>query len=435
MATIIINPTLASNGTGSSASPKNTYVGLTTAPGDLVMQVGGTTAVEDVVAGTSGNSSSKIEYGVCDPVTFAQVSDGSQRATIVGATSHAFNLSTRTYLTLRGLRIVSELPSMYAVNGLISASGAHFIDVIDCDIEAPQFSGVRLKGAGDRVIRSKIHNCGADGIFFDGVGFLVDDCDIYDVDINQSVGDCIQVSSTGDVGTVTIRNSHLSIWENDKQVVICTGTAGKLVLDGCDIRGGSACIYTNLPGSEITGNRVRAGKNRFLSAAANDMLVSGNVVSGSGVQELIVLDGAITGLRVYNNVFDFANRGIRGSTSGASFNARNNIFLRLAQGVNYVSGITATMDHNCYDTSVSVIGRVAGVDQSLAGMRALSLETNGKNENPMLKSDYRLRPGSPCIAAGIYIDEARHMGNRRLRPYADIGAYRYHPAPQARRFA
>ena len=57
-------------------------------------------------------------------------------------------------------------------------------------------------------------------------------------------------------------------------------------------------------------------------------------------------------------------------------------------------------------------------------------ETSTIDTDPLLGSDYRLRDGSPCIRAGVYIPGVRHMGGKKLKSVPDIGAYPY-LAPRA----
>jgi hypothetical protein len=123
VATIIVNPTAATNGAGSLLDPKNTYVGLSVAPGDIVAQVAGTTfnAAAAVSPSASGNTANPITYCVAEPQTGALITDGSQTATIQSADGliEAVNIGPRIHIHLRGLTIhgtSTVVSSSYGIN-------------------------------------------------------------------------------------------------------------------------------------------------------------------------------------------------------------------------------------------------------------------------------------------------------------------------------
>lgn len=415
-----LNPTLASNGTGSDSSPYNTFSGVTLAAGDKLLGVGGTTINENFVAGASGTSTAKIELGTYDIETSEQVTDGSQKFRIVGASSHGVNLGTRAHWNLVSLDIESAAGAFNAVNGLATdALTAHYITIDHCRLSSPGQNGAQLRGKGDRILYTEIFGCAQDALFL-----TVSDCEIFafnihDNDTALTAGDGIQFSGTHDHGTIIIRNGVIDHpYDSPKQCIITGGGTGTFIVLGNDLAGGAAVISMATPGAILASNRMRGASTRAVTIGATGISLIGNLIHDC--PDGAIFDEAYAAF-FYNNTFaEIVEDCIRHAYTGGSYTAKNNIFLRAARAHNGVSGVSAATGANIYHETTDY----TGVTQTV--------EDTELSADPIIDALYRPRADSPCVGAGKQIPGVvlRDFDGKHWDGAVDIGARMYH-APRS----
>jgi len=110
---IYIDPSRATNGTGTFADPRNTWAGVTWTAGETYLQREGTTFPETVTVGVSGTSGAPVRFG-CYDASGAEVSPGAGQWTIDGENIRTFGLDTNS----RDWLYVSNLRATRCTNGV-----------------------------------------------------------------------------------------------------------------------------------------------------------------------------------------------------------------------------------------------------------------------------------------------------------------------------
>jgi hypothetical protein len=437
MATYIVNPTAASNGTGSLVDPKNTYTGITTSPGDTILQVAGTTWNGRYTVSTGGSSeSTRVTLGVCEPQTGVQILDGSRRAAInaAGQDRGIAVAAGQHYVTIWGLEVYGpDTGNRRCISfGSSSSNVCNFVTIKHCDLHDPVATSNdsnAIWGAGsDTVIENNIiHDIATDAVWLQGFRARVDSNWIWNVGTDgRQAGDCVQIfgdSTLGSAGAI-VRNNYLDHSNGSFKQCIIVQTSGS---DVGAVIAGNVCLMADYDGNDnnnifvdignarVVGNVIRGGRYGVF-VDANNARIMGNVVYRPDYG--IVQGSALTGARVYlNTVLECGVYGLY-ADEDTSFNAQNNIIANCAIGIGHENG--ATEDYNCFFGN--------GTNKVSLGGGAVSLGANDITSDPLLTSDYRLTESSPCRGEGVYIPEARHFGGTRLSVVApDIGAYRYEP--------
>ena len=269
-----------------------------------------------------------------------------------------------------GARIVSN-GSAYAWTN----DGDH-VDIIGFDLSGATAIGVNNRGSGVSVVGNYIHDIGR-SVCESGGGI---DHSEYSAADNKSFGNLI-----------------VRIGPNDGS--ICNQIHG---------------VYHANRGGIVANNIIvqAAGYGVHLWHAATAVVVANNSIVGSGYGGIVVGAGGSPGgivnneSYVVNNIVAFNRHvGIResGSTGAQNEYVRNLVF------------------ENKKDFMLS------------SGVQKLSITANPQfiDYQPDGRGDYRLRPASPGVDAGIVVREVPVDFDGYRRPYGDkydIGAYEWHPS-------
>lgn len=226
-------------------------------------------------------------------------------------------------------------------------------------------------------------------------------------------------------GTDTL-NSGVLIHHN----IVYGNTEGS----GIKMDAASGSVYNNLCYQNGYGG-ITAGY--LASARTITVDIFENVCWGNAFGFYQQLDSAgTTNLNIYNNTFvsntsklrvPTYTREILLNTAIGAVNIKNNI-LSGSDGASHVEfGAVAqtglTMDYNCFQ-----YGNIFydSASRNWAAWQGLGFEAHGINADPLLTSDYKLGPGSPCIDAGIDWGQTGDFeGKPKFGSAWDIGAYEF----------
>ncbi|TXH15051.1 MAG: hypothetical protein E6R03_08005 [Hyphomicrobiaceae bacterium] len=435
MATVIVDPTASSNGTGSNASPKNTYSGLTISSGDVVLQRADTeyegnitipVNATDVVLGVCNGNGTPIRDGSITARVNAngqqfgvRVREGAHRYDIFGFDVRNANGSTQNWAFYLG-----NTQSQVADGGRLHHCIAH-----DTGSDATADSGgVKWFGSDVTIEDVSVYNMPTDAFFGQGNRAVIRRTRSWAIDQDgRGFGDNIQITGNGTLGC-----SGARIYDNwcdhsdmeSKQAIniqdTTGGSVGALVF-------GNVCLMPEYLSALTNGIYVEIP---YAAVVANDIIgayygvycrLAGNVVIGNIVRNSaygLYQSSATTGGKFYCNTVDRASISAIYAATDTTFSARNNILLRSAIGL--AKHGSATEDYNAYEGN--------GTDQSNLGGTA-SWGANNVMEALLLDASYRPTALSPCRGAGVYIPGAKHFGGVPMNAGApDIGAHRYFAA-------
>jgi len=143
---IYIDPTRPTNGAGTFADPRNTWVGVTWTEGETYLQRDGT-----VFAGSASISPAQnaITLGTYDGATGAQITDNTRHATIANTAGNGINTNNRTGIVIDNLQIIgANAANSNAVQALYTTSDtALSLTIRRCILQA--------QGAGTAAIRAR----------------------------------------------------------------------------------------------------------------------------------------------------------------------------------------------------------------------------------------------------------------------------------------
>jgi len=431
MATVYIDPSAASNGSGSLGSPRNTYAGLTISSNDIVLQKIGTTYSGTI---TIPVGAINVTLGIYNDAG-AQITDGSAYAK-VNANGQQYGIRVRE--TSHGYRIIGfdvygansatqnwafylgNTASQVANNGLVR----HCIARDTGSDNTADSGGVKWFGSGVTIDRVISYNHPTDAFFGQGNNCIVSNTRSWDIGLDgRDNGDNIQLTGNATLGCANakVENNycdHLS--GNHKQAINIQDTTGGSV--GGLISGNTVLmpaltsedtngIYADCPNLRIVGNYVYGAKHGIFCASNNAIVCGNDVVDvGYGLYQKSTATG---GKFICNTVRRASLSGIYADTD-TTFSATNNILHTCVVGVSKHG--SATENYNCYYGNTT--------DQTnLAGTPAWG--ANNVMSNPLLNGAL-LSSGSPCIGAGVFTYGAFHRGGKRMSVVSpDIGAYRY----------
>jgi len=301
------------------------------------------------------------------------------------AREYCIRLVDRHYCRIIGIECIQ------ALNGISIYKGDHYY-IEDCmshdhDQTLGTYAvGIRIAGASNVVIRNcKVYDVAWNGIKIqaesdcgDSTEFVIEGCDI---SANHTSID-IKSSSNTVLQDVTINRNRI----HGKAGIYSENTTSNNV---SDIK-----VYYNLfttcRGSHIaTQTRYGDTSNPFTAwKLYNNTFDKSGTETGNSHLEFI---SGLINSEIKNNIFSRANYGnINGQTKSIRFSQN-------------VTGLV--LDHNCYYTLYSendpLINWNGTAYKTLAAFHAATgQETYGIEQNPLLKSDYSLSMGSPCIDKG-----------------------------------
>lgn len=479
MAYIYIDPTASTNGAGTQADPKNTWVGLTWAAGNAYLQKAGTTFTTAVGSGgriapsASGTASSRILIGA--------YGEGS-RPRIYNRADTGFNLDRRAYITLQDFEINNTEATAAGVGGG-GDTASQSIDVLvqGCYIHSGNVEGMSFITNLDRqltrglVVRNNhIENVGGHGILCAGehINSLV---------TRNRIGRCGFTTPKHGISAFPHRASPTPTWTlvsgNVYKVAIGAQTFKTTVTDIYGVlywnaaRTLARAASPTAPGSFEYGfsggelyiniGGVPSGQITY-SYTSLEVEYSENIVSdvvdfdgneGHGIQ----LDDLAANSRVFRNIiyncegrgiqlnmgrgnkvsgnliYNCALGGMRLDVNGATLNeAYNNTLIANASatGTGIALGAGSTAKNN------AVIGFTSGITGTAASTEDYNLiiaatvrsggiaaGANDITSDPLLTDAYRPRSGSPLIGAGTHLGYMRDLDGKQRPNPPSIGAY------------
>jgi len=449
VATYIINPLSATNGTGSLLDPKNTYEGLTVAPGDTIAQIAGTTHlnVNPVRPSVSGNASNRITYCVAEPLTGALIFDGSQTATIQGAINgNGMDLGSggsRSYISVHSLTIKGG-PSTSATSrvGLQARGGVS--DTLrvnrfeNLTLTAEGGTGLDALGQDVKILNCTIKNCRYDGIFGTGKDWEIGHCDIFDVDLDGGIGDGIDLDLSADWGFTTVHHNRVRLgYAGTKQGILMQGPPGALgtcLIYANDVEGaGGAAIALGMAGCRAFGNRV----SNVDGAGAFSVLRAGCVIAHNVIRQarnvFVFTANGCTGTKIQNNtILLMTRRGVSLVTgvTGNEIEYRNNAIGRIVIPADETSprsiliepDNTWVSNNNCWGPDPLPPFGYFGLQYTYDAYRTLtSQDAASTTVDPQITPEGKPLPGSPLLTGGADLGYVRDI--RGLQSRKHIGAY------------
>lgn len=390
-----INPSLGDNSNDglSELTPKAGYAGITWAPADY-RNCRGTTLYETITVGAAGVGARIYDYGTgalpiidCAGVRASGVSIDSR------ARVEVFNLDLRNQ-------------NAAAPDGAVRITGSAggYCHVHDCVFWNNRISVHINVSPYNRIEQNTIY-CGNASYKTSAHG--------------------VRVNGASSVGNRIGLNRIFGSAAHDHVDCILANNAPKTVAWSNDITGTKAdaiAFFSGSDGSAAIGNVVHGAllKDGIAVEDSDGVSVLNNTVVHPG--DLSGHDGPC--LKIGDN--------FGAGTAPTNCTVKNNILHatnRLPMALDPI-GAGTTFSNNCYfKTDGNVI---ANLDKSgtltpltYASWLLEGLDTDSMNDDPLLDREYRLKTGSPCIGAGIYIKGARHFGGKRLGSPADIGAHRH----------
>jgi len=439
MATLYYDFSAATNGSGTAASPRNTWA--TPGNGDVIRIKRGNTWVRASQLNLSTFTGLTIEAwynsdGSDDP------SQPKPIITHTAASTFAWNFQgdgTHRLFDLNFVNCSTNTNGGVIGSGLVAATSVNAsIEVHRCDFSGISHNAIRFSGTGAAAAPRCVvkfctfDNIGEDAVYGgalyfevaynrmtrlsmgtdsgDGVGFLGVDpvlawvhhnyIDHSDVDSKH----CVIIDAvTAHAGLAIIEDNHLigfgsSTVEAGSHTVV-NGDAKMIVRRN---RIESAGIAVNLAGnaSELYSNlilpkNVRAASTGIVAVQSNNCLVTGNTW------------GAVSSLSASARGVDIAS-----GTSGTA--VRNNAFLDIPLAVRSAgTAANPTASNNAF---WGVTTQYSSAGDPFSG-------ANDITADPLLTDTYRPKPGSPLLGAGTHLGYTRDI-DRKQRPNPPaIGAY------------
>lgn len=460
--TIFVNPSSATNGTGTLLDPKNTWSGIDWSSDDDFAQIAdfplvSTTAnaINPTVSGTENNKKTLRSY---EPLTGNPTS---KKAVIVGGNSSATNginfSANVAYWNVKNFDIsdVGEFnTNSHGITSSVNPSNdsqASFITIEDCSIHdlrnvdvAAEIRalGINLRGRGNIVRNNDIFRIPVDGIFFHGQDILIENNKIWDTNWfpNVPAADCIQGAS--DCSGAIIRNNYLDGKRNDgKQTVILQNsnpTRSIIQFYGNTVIGGNSSVqnlYSDAP-ALIWNNYFIDGLFSVRTVAS--CIITGNIFNNfnSSGQHFAVWSEGGSCIIVNNTFKNFTNSSL--ATSNRAIFASNGTPANVIENnaINgYYNGIRMdttgghTESYNWISNTVVPVQNSGGSSHSLGPGSTTTPWTQYTSSfgNLVIPADTNLgnlASKNPMALAGVYRQGVK-LSNGRLRPgFVPVGAFK-----------
>lgn len=436
MASIYVDPSASTNGTGSEANPRNLWpTGI--GAGDIIY----------LKRGTRLSVSSQLSMGGGSDNTVTFYGDLSLPKPIITSTA-----------TNQGLISVG-------VAGVTTFDGIHFDNCLNMAanggvIAAQQVSGGRA--ANLKIINCKFTSIGVNAILLNGTNtatlsstFECSNCIFYDIGADCVFGGaldyvfaynhCTKISSrgisgdavgfiNGDPTRVWIHHNYINHSDVDSKqcIIVDTTTPGTglcLIEDNVLVGWGSLTTSPELhnviisdPVTKIRRNiiytyGIACGVNTASDEITDNLILIGNT-NNLGPPVAILATGA----KIKNNTFVGLKELLPEKAAVVMGNPATdaeiscNLFLNLPRGVqSNVVGQNPTCTKNAYWQ----------VTEPRIGSSGAFSEATEITADPLLTPSYRIKAGSPLIAAGTFVETSKDINeNTRWNP-PSIGAYEY----------
>jgi len=439
MATIIVDPNASTNGTGSNASPKNTYAGLTIASSDVVLQRADTEYAGNV---TIPVNATDVVLGVCngdgnpirDGSAFARVdANGQQFGVRVREGAHRYEIFG---FDTRNANGATQNWAFYLGNSQSQVTnGGRLHHCIAHDTESDNTAdsgGVKWFGSDVTIEDVQAYNLPTDAFFGQGERAIVRRTRSWNLDLDgRGFGDNIQITGNGTLGCSGARVydnycDHTNV--ESKQCINVQDTTGGSVgawvaFNDCRMPSYSSeltnGIYIEIPNAILIGNITRGAYYGVFSRLAS-MIASGNVILDAAYG--MYQSSSTTGAKFLGNTIVRATiAGIYAPTD-TTLAAYNNILLECLVGLAKVGD--ATENYNAYFGN--------GTDQSNLGGSA-AWGANNVTTDPLLDASYRPSSSSTCVDNGTQVAGVvlRDFYGKEINGTPDIGAVQRYAARTA----
>lgn len=424
MATIYIDPSAAVNGTGTLASPFNTWASVSWVAGNAYLQKADTEWNGKVAVSTGGSGEdSRVTLGAYGSGNKPRINGaGFDRCIAVAFGQH--------YVTIQDLELFGpDTGTRRCVSiGSTNAAVSNFCTVQRCKVHHPVASASAdsngISGFGSNVLiqDNEIYGIPTDGIWFSGPNAQVLRNKIYDVGLDgRLAGDCIQIygDATLGCGNAQVKGNYCDHRVGSfKQCIIVqdqgTGTGGEVSGNTCLMADYDGVTNNNAIFTEVTGILVR--KNKIIGGRYGVFLNKGgsfaiaNLIQNAdyGVSQTPSATGGV----INNNTIASCKFGIYADTD-VTVQAKNNLLYRCGVGVSMETG--AGEGNNCYygnTTDRALLGGASSWGTSLF-------------VDPLLSAAYRPLAGSPLISAGIFTEVTQDKNSSTFWTTPTIGAYEY----------
>lgn len=441
MATIYVDPSKASNGNGSLATPYNTWASVTWVAGNTYLQAGGTTYSGVILVTVTGTQANPIIVGSYDPVTGLRTTGGVKRARVNGNNT---KLTVRAsgavhWVTFDNLEVFGTTGTagnqgiaiylgsdQSSVSDDCTVSNCWIHDVTGLLLPNTDSDGIMFFGSRCRIINNLIENISADGVWGQGNSAYIVGNTIRRTSMENTRGDCVQVYGTATLGcanTYIAYNDLDHSHKESKQCIISGDVTGIAYSAGSVIEFNTCrmapyagaiqttCILSYGDGAAIRNNVCTGGYNGIYFDGTN-CSATGNIVDGNtlGVQQAPT---AVGGLVAHNVCLDSTSTGIY-ANADATFRAYNNVLVNCATGI----GLAGTENGNAFWLCTTNTSNQGGT--ATHGSRTVTTDPLFADPTqPWLG----LKPGSPCQSAGAYIQGARDRFGRRYLNPPNIGPW------------
>lgn len=429
MADTYIDPSATSNGSGTLASPYNTWAGRSASGASRLLQRYGTTTTVPIAPTGNGTAGSRAIIGVYEPMTGAFM-DGVKGGAFVDATGQSYGIglgAARTYVTVTGFEVFGG--TNYGIlkeSTASSSTEAQHNWVENCILRASLGVGADLRGLGNKVRNCDVYGNASDGLFIVGDSFELGHSRLWGNGLTNAEGDCVQIR---DGSAFWIHDSDLDHSLSPyKQAFIATlenvlGTTGGTIersriacaqfVDGVTAAD-QKTLQILTPGVIVRQCDIEGGQFGAYMQGANGVLEDCLlIVTGAGaVVGVAIREDGVAVRR--NTIIGEGAYGIDHSSADyTGVTVNGNALKGWAAGIRTHTG--ATYSHNGFE-DCAIRNANSGGTEGSAG-------TGDKTGDLGLSAGYALLPGSQLLGAGVYLGPARdRRGLQRPNP-PSIGAF------------
>jgi len=313
--------------------------------------------------------------------------------------------------------------------------------------------GLQLSGSYGVMVYGNVCNNNRTAFAYDGVGLYLDVlsatlndvgteyCTIFGnfcANNNSYAPDAASVASSNLSAGIATFNSHNNIICGN----VCVGNAAGVCIGSWSINNkvynntfinnkfGVAILWNQPSHGNVVQNNVIYGStsHALIAPATGTRSTTGNItLSGT--------TGVVTCTSTAADFTTFATGYAVSAGSGYGYvvskTSNTEVVLKVLStfsGTSFAHGawaITGGGDQGSWSNYNNFFANAANV--YLGAGQSVVVGANSQTTDPLLDNDYRPRPGSPCIGAGVVVPGARHFGGKRLRSRPDIGAFQYQP--------
>jgi hypothetical protein len=435
---VYIDPTYATNGSGSITDPKNTFVGLTLQSNTIYLLKRGTTYTSSSAILLSSLTNTKLDtYGD------SEVKPSFEYTSIVYQ-GYAIRFNSCTSCVLNGWDITS---TQICLAGVRVDSGSYNI-INNCKIHdipgngTVDYSGMGIRGGGTslRILNCEICYISTDGMYISTTTNLeIGYCNIHHVNQYYTVNSG-QTYSSGDGIQLDGLWSNFYIHHNiidrsdvntgNKFCLILNSAAGTNdnssgIVEYNTFMTNSNCptqLYIEQGNGIITRYNIFKGVTaavRVTGVTTKNNLIHHNIIYNSSYGVGVVyVNGSPLNTRVYNNVF-YNLTGANCWIDDTTIDLKNNIFVgsNVQLKLYRTAAASYIMENNCYGTTTN-IGTMGGGTDYVVG-DPLFLDK--------LNYNFRLNENSICINAGKNVNITRDFDGNSIPQgvLPDIGAFEY----------